>query len=162
MNRQIERVDTSILRVIRQATQIHDRRYGSDDPPKNSPLFPIVKSRWCIGRKRTISSGKVVDLCYSEHMDSLSKWFIVQFYFYTDYTNMQATAKIRCFFGFRRLLIQTQRNRTSGGRVVYSLETKVVPNLRSFESSTTFENLLQSPDLSLVSFRTNKKRECQQ
>ncbi|EHZ19743.1 hypothetical protein SPAR36_0624 [Streptococcus pneumoniae GA14688] len=49
------------------------------------------------------------DLCYSEYAwDSLSKWFIGQFYFTKTIVTMQKKQRqIRCFFGDKRLLSQT-------------------------------------------------------
>ena len=44
---------------------------------------------------------KLFDLCYSEYAwDSLSKWFIGQFYFTKTIATMQKKQRqIRCFFG---------------------------------------------------------------
>ncbi|WP_083888914.1 hypothetical protein [Streptococcus sp. F0441] len=51
---------------------------------------------------------KSFDLCYSEYAwDSLSKWFIEQFYFSKTVAIMQkATVLCRCFFVAKRLLSQ--------------------------------------------------------
>ncbi|QLB49715.1 hypothetical protein FDP16_03700 [Streptococcus sanguinis] len=50
---------------------------------------------------------KLFDLCYSEYAwDSLSKWFIVQFYFTKTIATMQkATAQNRCFFCSKETIV---------------------------------------------------------
>ncbi|EHD70602.1 hypothetical protein SPAR155_0585 [Streptococcus pneumoniae GA04672] len=52
---------------------------------------------------------KLFDLCYSEYAwDSLSKWFIKQFYFTKTIVTMQkSNGKSVAFFGYKRLLSQT-------------------------------------------------------
>ncbi|MFS8938074.1 hypothetical protein QM414_01540 [Streptococcus mitis] len=52
---------------------------------------------------------KLFDLCYSEYAwDSLSKWFIVQFYFTKTIATMQkSNGKSVAFFGNKGLLSQT-------------------------------------------------------
>ncbi|MFS8938898.1 hypothetical protein QM414_03895 [Streptococcus mitis] len=52
---------------------------------------------------------KLFDLCYSEYAwDSLSKWFIVQFYFTKTIVTMQkSNGKSVAFFEDKRLLSQT-------------------------------------------------------
>ncbi|WP_078150549.1 hypothetical protein [Streptococcus pneumoniae] len=52
---------------------------------------------------------KLFDLCYSEYAwDSLSKWFIGQFYFTKTIATMQKKATANpLFFGDKRLLSQT-------------------------------------------------------
>ncbi|MFS9260812.1 hypothetical protein QM450_09460 [Streptococcus infantis] len=52
---------------------------------------------------------KLFDLCYSEYAwDSLSKWFIKQFYFTKTIATMQkSNGKSVAFFGDKRLLSQT-------------------------------------------------------
>ncbi|WP_180384758.1 hypothetical protein [Streptococcus pneumoniae] len=54
---------------------------------------------------------KLFDLCYSEYAwDSLSKWFIGQFYFTKTIVTMQnkkSNGKSVAFFGDKRLLSQT-------------------------------------------------------
>ncbi|QJS36347.1 hypothetical protein HKM25_635 [Streptococcus pneumoniae] len=49
------------------------------------------------------------DLCYSEYAwDSLSKWFIKQFYFTKTIVTMQkSNGKSVAFFGYKKLLSQT-------------------------------------------------------
>ncbi|WP_235230858.1 hypothetical protein [Streptococcus mitis] len=52
---------------------------------------------------------KLFDLCYSEYAwDSLSKWFIKQFYFTKTIATMQkSNGKSVAFFGEKRLLSQS-------------------------------------------------------
>ncbi|MEG7528582.1 hypothetical protein V5A12_04905 [Streptococcus mitis] len=52
---------------------------------------------------------KLFDLCYSEYAwDSLSKWFIGQFYFIKTIATMQkSNGKSVAFFGDKGLLSQT-------------------------------------------------------
>ncbi|ORP06936.1 hypothetical protein B7692_07405 [Streptococcus mitis] len=58
---------------------------------------------------------KLFDLCYSEYAwDSLSKWFIVQFYFTKTIATMQkSNGKSVAFFGNKGLLSQALNRNTT-------------------------------------------------
>ncbi|WP_150857681.1 hypothetical protein [Streptococcus pneumoniae] len=60
---------------------------------------------------------KLFDLCYSEYAwDSLSKWFIGQFYFTKTIATMQkSNGKSVAFFGDKRLLSQALLSREESG-----------------------------------------------